>query len=297
VRGLVVALAMSGCTLLFDPAGIVPHDAADAAGPQPDLPAPVDDLTALPDVAAVPDLAEPDLQPLPDLLTPDLLPCVPPVFAGFFDMGSPDPLDCNGCGCALDPLNDPATWPLKFTHATPAVGWSESFDGGVLSLSAPMALAGDNDYFQSLGHFYLDGDFDLQVDYQALSLPASTFIQLVVIGPQVDLGGGNLPVGVAETYGAANGLHFALVTDDRSFDLVTGQTAGTLRLRRSSGRLCASATGSDELCNKATGAGRVWVQVSTPIGCAAGCSGTSCCNYRVRLSKLRLLHGRVVSSP
>jgi hypothetical protein len=294
VRALLLA---TGCTLLFDPSGLVPRRSDDLSQASGDLSGHVDDLRA-PDDLAVPDLQPlDDLLPAADLVPVDLRPCTPPVFLGFFDGGSPDPLDCNGCGCQLDPLNDPTTWSVKFTHGAPVAGWSETFDGGVLTLAAPAAFSGDNDYFQSLNHFYLAGDFDLLVDYRAETLPVTGYVQLVVIGPPVDLGGSVLPVGVAQSYDTTNGFHFQLITDDRQFDVLTTQTSGTLRLRRTDGALCASSLGGDELCHKGTGGGHVWLQVATPVSCAAGCSATACCGVRVRLSQLRLLKGQVVSQP
>jgi hypothetical protein len=302
VRLVCFILVTTGCTLLFDPSGVVPTQTEDLAAPADqqfavdDLAAPEDLAVVLEDLAPPPDLAEPDLLPPIDLLPADLRPCVPAVFLGFFDGGSPNPLPCN-CGCELDSLTNPATWPAKFNHAI-SIGWSESVDGGALTVAAPGAQNGEMEVFNSPGKFYLAGDFDLRLDYDVDVLPNGGFVQLVVVGSPVP-DGGNQPYGVAQTYQSTASMRFSLVADDRSFDVYTLLDTGTLRIRRTAGRLCASVAG-EQLCHEGTSAGNVWLQVSLPVynaACGPACAGSNCCVVKTRVSRLRVTGGQVVLNP
>jgi hypothetical protein len=303
---LVCLLGASGCSLLFDPEGVVGplHDLG-----APDLPrsSDVDDLAAPLDLAVSPDDLTPsdslpsDLAPPRDLLTPDLLPCVPPNFLGFFDGGSPDPLDCNQCGCELDSLENAAAWPLKFTHPALYAGWSEAPDDGGHTILAPAPNNGEIDYFHSKDKFYLDGDFDLTLDYQVLAQPQGGYLLMLVEGAPTD--GGFVPIdpfGYAqEIQSTTSYSQWVDFTDDRFLYIDTNATAGTLRVRRSGNKLCASTMGQQEGCHTGTGAARVWVQFQAQVsngGCSSRCTN-DCCNFRVHWSHLRLRHGSVVSQP
>ena len=297
-RLALVCLACGGCSLLFDPSGIVP---AQKDGGAADLRVPVDDLDASEDLAHEDLTAPPDLSsPPPDLFAPDLLPCVRPRFAGFFDGGSPDPLDCDACGCDLDPLVDADSIALKLNHSA-NTGWSESVGDGGLTLSASAAANATGDVYNSSGRFYLDGDFDLLIDFELSQYPVGGSLLLYALGPQADGGFGFRPFAAAQEYQAAGPEgRIRLYADDLFLDVPTSQAAGTLRVRRVGTRVCAAVVGEHEQCESGTSSARVWMQIYALVSnasCSSVCTGAACCSFSARLWNLRLERGRVVSAP
>jgi hypothetical protein len=304
VRSLFLVAASAGCSFLFDPSGIVPAP-GDMARTDLHVDTHVDDLSVSadltpPDDLATQDLSPPaDLKPLPDLFSGDLIPCVPGSFLGFFDGGSVDPFDCNGCGCTLDSLITPSETANKFSHQIQ--GLSETIDTSLLISSANPNNT-DYDLYQSQNKFYLEGDFEILLDYQ---YPGSTYgasLTMYLLGPVADGGTPYAPWAYSQLYDDSTGsTHVLLFTQDRSLDIVESLTSGSLRVRRAGAQLCASIAGHEEVCHANTfQENRVWIQLFAQManaGCSNICTGTGCCSYSARISNLRLRKGVVRSTP
>ena len=293
-----LSLGIAGCSLLFDPSGIVPSPSVDLGVASTDLHFSVDDLAPPPDLSVPlpdlsPDLLPADLTPPPDLSPVDLRPCTPPLFVGFYDGGSPDPLDCNTCGCTLDRFDNNAATALKFAH-TLGPGWSEQNDGG-LTMAVTGGAVNSGDLFQGAGHAYLDGDFDLQLDYLIESWTVGGNLILYVIGPSIDGDGGVPydPFGYTQLLQPSSVTYTVLYADDRFDEIIGSPLSGTMRIRRTGNTLCAS-VGQTEECHTGTSSARGYIQLYALTNSAA-CGPA--CNFRARVSNLRLAHGSVVSTP
>ena len=89
---------------------------------------------------------------------------------------------------------------------------------------------------------------------------------------------------------------FWFYSDDRTLDIETTALSGTMRVRRTAGKLCASVAGQQEACHSGTSEARAWIQIEAIVSdpsCTSNCN----INYKARVSKLRLLHGSLVSKP
>jgi len=287
---------------LFDPSGIVPSmkDAAsadDLGGAVDDLQAPAD--LAIPDDLAVPDdlTVPPDLKTLPDLFSGDLQPCVAGNFLGFVDGGSSDPFDCSSCGCTLDSLTNATATANKFTHLIQ--GMAETIDTSLL-ISSANPNNGDYDLFQSQNHFYLEGDFEILLDYQFPGSTDGSSLILYLLGPVADGGTPFAPWAYTQLY-SSSGQHVRLFTQDRYLDIAENLTSGSLRVRRNGAQLCASVAGHEEECHANTfQENRVWIQIFAQVAntnCNSICTGAGCCSYQARISNLRLKKGVVRSTP
>jgi hypothetical protein len=307
-----LVLCGSGCSLLFDPSGVVapaPRDAFAASdiGSQAvdDLSVVVEDLAVPPD-QAMPDLKPPpDLERAPDLEHPDLEPCVPPVFLGFRDGGSVSPLDCNQCGCLIDALNDTNSIAEKFGHGAIS-SFSESVSDAGLTLTGTNAYEvpgagngnqGDYDYYNSPGRFYLDGDFDLELDYHIITWPSGAHLQLYALGPPADMALSYYsPEGIIQIYDNQGADRLWLYVDARTLDVDTTALTGTMRIRRTGNVLCASVLGHEQNCHTGTSPARPFVQIEL-VTQDSGCGSNCFVNVQARLSRMRLLRGSLVDKP
>jgi hypothetical protein len=272
----VLAVAASGCSLLFDP---------DALPGPPDLsvPEPPADMAVAPD-----DLT----QPPADLLSVDFATCPPTVFPGFTDGGNP-PFECP-CGCTLDPLTatlSPARWGVF-----PTVGWSLSVSGGVMQMVKTVPTNGDQQFIYSDQHFYFEGDFDVRVDYQVASWPVGGRAQLSAIGPPVDFGGPAIPNQNALSYlGAMVRDSVSLDGDGHDVLAIPTSLSGTLQLTRKGSRICGGVIGRQTACRDNSGTGRVRILILA--GVYSTTCVPSCGTINVRFSNLKLASGRVVATP
>jgi hypothetical protein len=303
VRSLFLVAVSAGCSLLFDPAGIVPGR-NDLALEDLNVSTEVDDLAvpadlSVPDDLSMPDLLLPDLKPLLDLFSGDLLPCVPGNFLGFYDGGSSDPFDCTSCGCSLDPLTTPSATANRFTHQI--VGLAETVDVNGISITSATAANSDYDLYQSQNKFYLDGDFEILLDYQYPGSTDGASLFLFLLGPVADGGTPYAPWAYTQLY-SSSGMHVRLFTEDRYLDVAENLASGTLRVRRNGAQLCAGIVGHEEVCHANTfQENRVWVQIFAQLGngnCASVCGTVNaCCSYSARISNLRLKKGVVRQTP
>jgi hypothetical protein len=294
IRALFGIILVAGCRFGVDPVDVV----VDAA--VQDLPFSVADLTRSPDLTAVPDLtSQPDLTALPDLALPDLaLPdlqpdmvCVQSLFTGFGAGGAVSPVQCP-CGCILDDFTSfsSARW-----TSTVMGEWSATMAGGVLT----MATAGSNNVarptLSSDGKFYLDGDFDLVVDYKIVAWAVGGGANLTTLGP-----GNTAPTVHAHTYLLNGGRHLYVVVDNLIWDMPTSATQGTFEIKRTGSTLCATSVGTSPKCRNNSEVGRVTVSLQNTVDnatCSSVCSGGGCCAQTTEYRNLKLVTGTIVDMP
>ncbi len=275
---VLLAIGTAGCSLLFDP---------DALPGPPDLA-----VAVAPDMASVSE----DLSVASDLTTFDLAPqCMVRTFNGFGGDAGISPIDCP-CGCVIDPFTaplNPARWTL-LTNGTP--GWSASLSGGVMQMTKGVPVNGDFVFIYSDQHFYLEGDFELRVDYLVPNWPVGGRAELAAQGPIPDLGASPLPTQVAFSYLAA-GIRDQVILDTDVHDVAASPMvmSGTLQLTRMGARICGGVLGRDSSCRDGSGPGRLRIFVLA--GVFSPTCAPSCGPIDMRFSNLRLVSGRLVPTP
>jgi hypothetical protein len=281
VRRIVVITLFSlasGCSFKIEPVNVTTEDLGEDLSVQP-----VDDLS----VAAT------DAQ---DLQTPTDLVCVPPIFPGF-GAGASSPFDCTRCGCVVDDLtnNSDGRW-----TRTASSGWTDSISGGTLTMTGSMVNNFTSDIFSSESHFYLQGDFDLLVDYQVSNWPSGGGFELIVQSPPGELGAA-APVATAHTYSSSGMTHLYMRIDSQTAqDTVTTATSGTYEISRVANTLCASRVGGTPKCGTLTLPSALSVVLEGSVTYNSSCSSSctsSCCNFQAQFSNLRLKSGTIVQSP
>jgi len=236
------------------------------------------------------DLLGPDLP----VVLPDGSTCPAPTFMGFGGVSDTERrLDCTGCGCSIDPLTTAAEsglWArtlVSSSLADGAEGLSISANGGQGPAFASLSS------LNPVGAFYLDGDFDLLVDYELGQLVHGGKVSLridVASGLFWEIARGR-PVEAFEAYfGSLGGV---LAT------LPSLATSGTLRLVRTGFQIAAFADGVEigKTLSGATGRAAIYLAGGV-TGCdtsdAGSPDGGSECTLQARLRNLRLATGVLV---
>jgi hypothetical protein len=245
------------------------------------------------DLGAPLDLAVPDLP----LTLPDLVGCVPGTFLGF--PGTSDferRFDCTPCGCIVDPLRTAASsavWARTLISSTIEDGSSGlHVEANGAAGPAFASLASLN----PVGAFFLDGDFDLRVDYHGADLAPGGKIAL-----RVDVLSG-LFWEIARTEAADGAMGYTAQLGGVAGSSPTNVTSGTLRLVRQGFTIEAYADGVLVASTTAGAAARAAVYLSVGVlGCDAFDGGTSStdgggglCSLSAVLSDLRLQTGVLV---
>jgi hypothetical protein len=247
-----------------------------------DLGAPAD-LSALADAAADHGV---DLAPLDAT-------CTLQRFTGFF-VGSPTEqrLDCT-CGCIVDDFDsnivngywgkptagnasyDPMPGNgLGVVVATP--------DGGGASIGGLNSLA-------PVEPFYLDGDFDLLVDWKAAALPNDAH---VILTAQDGTALGHYAVERTRDVGG-NDLYVATLGGIAPVSAATTATSGTLELKRTGATVQALADGAP--ISQFTGAGTARMSLILTVALAS-CSGGGC-EFEGVFHHARMTRGAIVDRP
>lgn len=239
------------------------------------------------DVANDPwDLRGPDLP----ISLPDLAGCQAASFNGFPGVsGVERRLDC-ACGCLIDPLTGgQGLWAKTevsgTVSATPA-GASFVVDG---SAGPAFATLGSE---QAAGSFFLDGDFDLRVDYHVDALPPGGRTAM-----RVQLADGTFWE-LARSKDASGEDRHAAQLAGVAASSVTAQSAGTLRLLRAAFTLVAEVDGVEIARTTAASASRLAIYLSSGVvGCAladAGVPDGGTCGLAASLRDVRLASGALV---
>lgn len=215
-------------------------------------------------------------------------PCTPGAFAGFDGDGGV--LDCTGCGCSVDELNGPEVSLSRWSQ-TRIGAWSDTFPatgGWLLTNAAPFST--DTVQLDGNAHFYLDGDFDLLLDYEVLSWPAGGAIGLGTEGVLTD-GGRPSPYLQMLVLNNGDGGVAAYSLTETSIGQTPAPLAGTLQLTRAGKLGCARLIGGPPSCYTAGSVIPLFARLSA--SCNTGCDGAL---FRVRFANLRLKFGRLVST-
>lgn len=237
---------------------------------------------------------------LGDLGVGDLA-CVPAIFGGFPGPATPERLDCP-CGCVVDAFDGT-------TVASPV--WAKSNTSGAAFVSMPgvglgvmLTSAGGLEMGSlaseglPLSSFYLDGDFDLRVDYDlgATPPPGAANLVLGVRAPGTLSGTEQYEVRRQQLADGENGYaaHLGGVPD---VVVPTTATHGTLRLTRQAYTVTAFADGTQLTTLISQYAGRVVITLAATLeGCTVGDAGASC-GYTPRWHRLVLASGRLINQP
>jgi hypothetical protein len=217
--------------------------------------------------------------------------CANQVFAGFFGVTpSERRLEC-ACGCTVDPFTgavvagywNSAVPGATFLPSANGLGVSVASDGGV-EIAALNSL-------NPASPFFIDGDFDLLVDYQISGTPPN--------GSHIILNTLNetLP-GATGTYRVAR-ERSATGTDQYSAELggiapvklATSATQGTLRLERTGFTFRASGDGNQVTQFLAGAKARMTIVLTAALD--AGCTGPAC-TLSITWKNLRLAKGALV---
>jgi hypothetical protein len=233
---------------------------------------------------------------------PDLAACV---FGNFFGYpganASPLSFDCP-CGCMIDPFDD----------SLPSSNWGTSTGGGAsfvaetsgTGMTLAWSAANTTPSLASLAsegpiaRFYLDGDFDLQVDYalNGAAPPGESHLVLSVRKPDSVQ---SLTIYQVERARETDGTE-AYATQLGGVPAVrvaTAATTGTLRLTRAGFTMTSFADGQNLSTLIAQNLDRLEVTLAGELnGCSDADAGTTC-SYQPSWHHLQLNQGTIVNQP
>jgi hypothetical protein len=233
-------------------------------------------------------------------LGPGDLACGLRVFSGLAPPATPEKLECP-CGCLVDALDGSTVSPLwGASHSTgaafvpmPGVGHGVKLtsDGGLeLGSQASEGLPGSQ--------FFLDGNFDLRVDYDlgATPPPGRANLVLGVRAPGTLSGTMQYEVRRQQLADGGNG-YAARLGGVPDVVVPTTATHGTLRLTRQGYMVTAYADGQQITTLIAQYAGRLVITLAATLeGCTVADAGASC-GYTPRWRQLVLTSGTLINQP
>jgi hypothetical protein len=219
---------------------------------------------------------------------PDLSICSAGQFNGFPGSSPIERrLDCSGCGCLIDTLTmaaDQALWTKSSVSATfsdSAPGINIVADGSTGPAFATLASLNPG------GPFFLDGDFDLRVDYLVSLLVPGTHVALRVDSPDgtfFEVARSRSPAGENDYTASLAGVASAHANN---------AIEGTLRLVRSGTALVAYGDNNQLQTSTAVGTGRAAIYLAAGIdGCFDADAGS--CELVATLHDVRLASGALV---
>jgi len=229
--------------------------------------------------------------------------CTYRLFPGFIG-GMPTSevrFDCS-CGCLIDSFEGTVVSPL----------WGASHTGGasfmpMAGVALGITLTSSSNTLEQAGlaseglptsQFYLDGDFDLRVEYDLGPTPPPGAANLVlgVRKPQTLTGTPQYEIR-REQLGDGSNYYATMLGGVPPVMQPTSATHGTLRLTRTGFTVTASADGTLISTLIAQEAGRLVMTLAATLqGCTVSDLGTSC-SYTPRWHKLELLSGTLVNLP
>jgi hypothetical protein len=232
---------------------------------------------------------------------PDLTGCTPRSFQGFPGTANLLRFDCS-CGCSIDGLQNNlvnSMWGTPHSSGASFVPMQGVGLGIALSYSgAATAEYGSLVSEGATSPFYLDGDFDMLVDYDLGATPPPGVARLILgVRNPTTLSG--TPVYEIER------LHQADGSDDYATMLggvppvfvTTTATKGTLRLTRAGFMLTSYADGNQVSMLIAQSAGRLAITLTATLGGCTTSDGGSSCGYTPRWKLLRMSAGTLVNLP
>ncbi|MDB4969481.1 MAG: hypothetical protein JWN44_5170 [Myxococcales bacterium] len=230
------------------------------------------------------------------------MPCAYRTFTGFIaGQTTPSYFSC-ACGCLIDSFESAAVSPLwgasMSTNASFVPMTGVGLGVALTSSSNTLEQGGLASEGRPTSQFYLDGDFDLRVEYDfgATPPPGSARLILGVRKPQ-SLNG--TPQYEIEREQRADGANYyeTMLGGVPAQMVATTETKGVLRLTRQGFTLTAYAGATQVSTLIAQEAGRLVVTLAATLqGCTVSDLGTSC-GYTPRWHKLELSSGTLVNLP
>jgi hypothetical protein len=204
------------------------------------------------------------------------------------------------CGCTIDSMDAAVVNPMWGASHTSNSGFAPMAGVG---LGEDLHYAGSLEVLglYSVGpaaQFFLDGDFDLLVDYDLVSAPpGQSHLLIGVRDPGVVQGIQTFEIEREQLSDGSN-YYATMLGGVPSNMITTTATRGTLRLKREGFKY--TSYGDDNLVSTliAQKAPRVAVTVTATLNdCAVADGGGATCGYQPRFHNLRLLSGTLANLP
>ena len=228
------------------------------------------------------------------------LPCTNRMFNGFNGVQTSLVVFACPCGCTVDAMESTVTNPMW--GATKTAGSTFAPIAGValgedLHYSGTVAQLG----LYSVGptaQFFLDGDFDMLVDYDLVSTPpGQSHLLMSVRDPGAVQSIQTFDI-EREQLSDGSGYYATMLGGVPSNMIASAATHGTLRLTRSGFTYTSYADGATISTLIAQKAPRVAVSVTGTLNdCSNADGGMSACAYQPRFHNLRLASGTLVNLP
>jgi hypothetical protein len=222
-------------------------------------------------------------------LTQGDMTCVPLKFPGFGGFSATERrYDCP-CGCPIDdftgmqlsPIWNVAS-PATFTPSNMGLGMAITKSGGTAAFGAITSL-------QTGNSFYLDGDFDLLVDWEIMGGATRDGHVLVTLDNSQVVPNARYDV-QRERTAADVDQYSSMLGGVMAVKVPTTDTSGTFELKRTGFTVQAFAGGAQ--VTQFLGGSRTRLAILLSLAIDTGCNGT--CNLAVRWKNLRLAYGSLV---
>jgi len=227
-----------------------------------------------------------------DLSAPGDLLCVPQTFGGFFGVTpSERRFDCS-CGCTVDPFTGSVVAGF-WNSAVPGATFAPSTNGlsvSVTSSDGGVAIGALNS-LNPASPFYIDGDFDLLIDYQLVGTPPQgAHLILSTLNETLPGSSGTYRV-ERERDGAGTHQYSAELGGISPVKLATSATQGTLELQRTGFAFRALADGTQ--VTQFLGGAKARMTIVLTAALDVGCTGPGC-ELQIVWRNLRLKQGALV---
>lgn len=230
----------------------------------------------------------------------DLAGCMPGSFQGFPGSTSLLRFACP-CGCSIDGLQNNLVNGIWGTPHSTGASFAPMQNVG---LGVALDFTGANSYEYgtlvsegAISPFYLDGDFDILVDYDLVTPPPGDSHLILGVRNPTTLSGAS--VYEIERWHHADGSdsYTTMLGGVPSTSVTTAATRGTLRLTRAGFTLTSYADGSMVSTLIAQSAGRLAITVTATLGGCTTSDAGARCSYTPRWKLLRLASGTLVNLP
>jgi hypothetical protein len=230
---------------------------------------------------------------VPDLFGADLT-CTQPPFEGFGGFSPSERRLACPCGCTIDTFASPQVagfWQPVTLGTTQLAPSAAGLTVTVTASGSETALAALSS-LEPTNRFYLDGDFDLLIDYELLAAPPDASHVILNVRDPDQMAITSSYTVERERTAAGEDRHTAYLGGIPHVRVPTSAQSGTLELRRTGLTVQALASGTQVSQFTGAVAGRLAVFVNGTVeGCAADAGG---CTLSVRWRNLRLAHGTLV---
>jgi hypothetical protein len=227
--------------------------------------------------------------------------CVYKTFTGFPPNTTAQTYFKCPCGCAIDTFENASVLPLwGASHSTGAtfMPTAMGLDIAVTSSSNTLEQAGLASEGSPTSRFFLDGDFDLRVEYDLGPTPPPGVAKLILGTRKPQMLNGT-PQYEVEREQHADGSNFysSMLGGVPSVAVPTSDTKGVLRMKREGFTVTTYAGTTAITTLIAQEAGRLSMTLNASLqGCTASDLGMTC-SYTPRWHKIELLSGTLAALP